>query len=83
MQRNERVDPIQRSNSSAAITNRRTKCDDEEEGGGGVPVYSAIVPRHLRKHNHSSSTDQELGQEENGTDGQEVEETQTYSTLKH
>ena len=87
VQRNERIHPIPRSNSSSAITHRRTRSEDPEEEietetSEGPPLYSTIIPRHLRQH-HSSSTEQELGQEEGGAEEQEVPDSQTYSTLKH
>lgn len=86
IQRAEKVEPIPRSNSAAAVSTLKTKVDGEEggrTGRGGLPMYSTIVPRHLRKHDHSSSPDQDLDQEESNIDGQEMEENQTYSTLNH
>lgn len=75
---NERLPGIPRSNSTAAVTTMRV-------AETIPPAYSTIVPRHLRNHNHSSSSDQDqLGQEEGQEEGQgDQENTQTYSTLKY
>lgn len=100
VQRTDRVEAIQRSNSAAAISSQRTKSTSSPEAdSGGPPLYSTIVPRHLRQHNHrSSSIDQEqlesrLGERVSTTEPHQQQqqqqqwqvegEEQTYSTLKH
>ena len=98
MRKNDRILPIQRSNSSAATFNMRIVSSEEREEGGalggapdvvqgrasgiGIPVYSSIVPRHLRSQQHSEAEElPDSGGRVEHT-GQE-DDTQTYSTLKY
>lgn len=94
IRRNERVPPIPRSNSTAAVSSRRVSQSSDEQNKR-APVYTAIVPRNLRTNNRRSSSaeGEEEATKENGIDGGvdpagvvAEDETQTqnlYSTLKH
>lgn len=84
--RNDRVSGIPRSNSAAAVSGMQIN----QSNTGRAPVYTAIIPRNLRKKNQSTSSgeqEQEDGgevTEANGVVGTGKEEvTEMYSTLQH
>ena len=88
LRRNERAPAIPRSNSAAAVSSMRISQASVER----APVYTAIVPRNLRKKNQSiSSGEQEQEDAEEATDSNRVvqtgamteEVTEMYSTLQH
>lgn len=73
---------MQRSSSSSAVSGMKTRTSEEP-----IPLYTAIVPRHLRNNDATPA-----GEQEGDVDPQEDadadpipadEETQTYSILNH
>ena len=64
MRRGERVEAIQRSHSSAAAVNRRTR--QSRESDTIPPVYTSIVPKGQRKREPSPTQDQTLETQANG-----------------